>query len=89
MCSTMATLCYFEDERPTLLARLTGRTLTTVIVRGASLCVYRCTEMAAAAEQLDPQALLEEIYPAVAYYQDTWRGNLESVDEEALHPAVR
>jgi type IV pilus assembly protein PilM len=79
MSSTLATLSYFEDERPTLLARLTGRTLTTVIVRGASLCVYRCTEMPAAAEELDPQALLEEIYPAVAYYQDTWKGNLDSV----------
>jgi type IV pilus assembly protein PilM len=79
MCSTLATLCYFEDERPTLLARLTGRTLTTVIVRGPSLCVYRCTEMPAAADELAPQALLEEIYPAAAYYQDTWQGNLETV----------
>ena len=79
MSSTLATLSYFEDERPTLLARLTGRTLNTVIVRGASLCVYRCTEMPADAAGLEPQALLEEIYPAVAYYQDTWKGNLETV----------
>lgn len=77
--STLATLSYFEDGRPTLLARLTGRTLTTVIVRGASLCVYRCTEMPAGAEELAPQLLLDEIYPAVAYYQDTWRGNVETV----------
>jgi len=79
MSSTLATLSYFEDERPTLLARLVGRTLTTVIVRGQSLCVYRCSEMPAAADDLSPQALLEEIYPAVAYYQDTWRGNLDTV----------
>lgn len=77
--STLATLSYFEDPRPTLLARLSGRTLTTVIVHGPSLCVYRCTEMPAAAGELAPQALLEEIYPAVAYYQDTWKGNVETV----------
>lgn len=77
--STLATLSYFEDERPTLLARLTGRTLTTVIARGQSLCVYRCTEMPAAADNLEPQSLLDEVYPAVAYYQDTWRGNVETV----------
>ena len=79
MSSTLATLSYFDDDRPTLLARLIGRTLTTVIVRGPSLCVYRCTEMPAAADALAPQSLLDEIYPAVAYYQDTWRGNVETV----------
>lgn len=77
--STLATLPYFEGEQPTLVARLTGRTLTTLIVRGPSLCVYRCAEMATGAEELTPQALLDEVYPAVAYYQDTWHGNVESV----------
>jgi type IV pilus assembly protein PilM len=70
--STLATLPLLDDPRPTLLARLTGATLTTVIARGDLLCVYRCAEMFADVEGLGPQALLDEIYPAIAYYQDTW-----------------
>ena len=34
--------------------------------------MYRSTEMAAEAGLLDPQAMLDEIFPAIAYYQDTW-----------------
>jgi type IV pilus assembly protein PilM len=70
--STLATLPLLEETGATLLARLSGKTLTTVIVHGASLCVYRSTDMPAEAAQLDPQAMLDEIFPAVAYYQDTW-----------------
>ena len=77
--STLATLPFFDDDRATLLARMTGRTLTTVIVRGPSLCVYRCSEMAADAASLAPQALLDEVYPAVAYYQDTWNENVHAI----------
>jgi hypothetical protein len=46
--------------------------LTTVIVNGANLCVYRATEMRADAASLEPQDMLEEVFPAVAYYQDSW-----------------
>ncbi len=77
--SSLATLSYFEDERPTLLARLSGRTLTVTIVRGESLCVYRCTEMPTGASELAPQALLDEIYPATAYFQDNWNENVAMV----------
>lgn len=28
--------------------------------------------MAGEASLLDPQAMLDEVYPAIAYYQDTW-----------------
>lgn len=77
--STLATLPLLEESRTTLLARLTGYTLTTVIVRDEVLCVHRCTQMSADAARLEPQALLEEIYPAVAYYQDTWRESIQQV----------
>lgn len=70
--STLAALPLVEDSTPSLLARLAGRTLTTVIVRRGVLAVYRCTEMPAEADALAPQALLDEIYPAAAYYHDTW-----------------
>jgi type IV pilus assembly protein PilM len=70
--ATLATLPLVDDSQPALLARMSGRTLTTVIVRKGILAVYRCTEMPGTADALAPQSLLDEIYPATAYYQDTW-----------------
>lgn len=70
--STLAALPLLEERGATLLVRLCGKMMTTVIVNGPNLCVYRGTEMRAEAALLDPQAMLEEIFPAVAYYQDSW-----------------
>lgn len=77
--STLAALPLVEDSRPSLLARLAGRTLTTVIVRRGVLAVYRCSEMSAGADALAPQSVLDEIYPAAAYYQDTWGEAVQQV----------
>lgn len=77
--STLAALPLVEDSRPSLLARLAGRTLTTVIVRRGVLAVYRCSEMSAGAEEIAPQSVLDEIYPAAAYYQDTWGEAVQQV----------
>jgi hypothetical protein len=52
-----------------------GKTMTTVIVRDSNLSIYRSTEMAGNAGALDVQAMLDEIFPAVAFYQDTWGGS--------------
>lgn len=70
--STLATLPVLNQSGATLLARLSGRNLTTVIVRGEAMCVYRSTELAADSEGLKPQAIFDEVFPAVAFYQDTW-----------------
>ena len=70
--STLAALPLVDDARPSLLARLAGNTLTTAIVRSGALAVYRCTALQAPPETLLPQNLLDEIYPSIAYYQDTW-----------------
>src|SRR5580658_2526784 len=43
--STLATLPLLEERGATLLVRMSGKTLTTVIVRAGSLCVYRSTDM--------------------------------------------
>lgn len=79
--STLATLPLIGEIGSTLLMRMSGRTLTTVILRGATLCLYRSTEMSAFAAYLDPKWVLEEIFPAAAYYQDTWD---ESIDRAVL-----
>jgi type IV pilus assembly protein PilM len=77
MSSTLATLPLLEERGASLLVRMCGRALTTVIVQGGNLCVYRSTEMPVEAGLLDPQAMLDEIFPAIAYYQDTWGGTID------------
>lgn len=77
--STLAVLPLLDSERPTLLARMTDRTLTTVITRGEVLCVYRCTELSTDADAMAPAMLLEEIFPAVTFYQDTWNESIQQV----------
>lgn len=77
MSSTLAALPLLEERGATLFVRISGKTLTTVIVHGASLCVYRSTEMPVDATVLDPQAMLDEVFPAVAYYQDTWGATID------------
>ena len=77
--STLATLPLLEETGATLLVRMSGRTLTTVIVQGANLAVYRSSEMSSDANGLEPQSVLDEIFPAIAYYQDTWDAMVDRV----------
>lgn len=93
--STLSTLPLLEDRGATLFVRMCGRTLTTVIVHAGNLCVYRSTEMPADAGLLDAQAMLDEIFPAIAYYQDAWGGMVDRVRtaglgarEELFHRAL-
>lgn len=77
--SSLAAVSLLEENRPTLLARVSGTALTTAIVREGILCGFRCTELPAHGLDLTPQMLLEEIFPVAAYYQDTWREGIQSV----------
>jgi type IV pilus assembly protein PilM len=86
--STLAALPLLEDVRPTLLARVAGRSLTTAIVRHGVLCGYRCIELPDSEGGLSPQTLLDEIYPVVAYYQDSWKEGIAGVRLAGLGPRV-
>ena len=77
--SSLAAIALVEEHRPTLLARVSGPSLTTAIVREGVLCGYRCTELPARGADLSPHMLLEDIYPVAAYYQDTWQEGIQSV----------
>ena len=77
--STLATLPLLEDQGATLLVRVCGKIMTTVIVHGPTICVYRATEMQAEAGLLEPKAMLDEIFPAIAYYQDSWGSTVNRV----------
>jgi len=79
MSSTLAALPLLSDGRPSLLARVAGSTLTTAIVREGVLCGYRCITLPADVRHLTPQALLDEIYPLAAYYQDSWSEGIAQV----------
>jgi type IV pilus assembly protein PilM len=77
--STLAAIALLGGDKPILLARISGSTLTTAIVRCGLLCSYRCTELPAIGASHTPQTLLEEIFPVAAYYQDTWQEGISSV----------
>lgn len=79
MSSTLAALPLLSDGRPSLLARIMGSTLTTAIVREGVLCGYRCISLPEDSRHLTPQALLDEIYPLAAYYQDSWSEGIAQV----------
>jgi type IV pilus assembly protein PilM len=77
--SSLAAVSLLEGEKATLLARISGSSLTSAIVRNDVLCGYRCTELPAHGLQLTPQMLLEEVFPVAAYYQDTWHEEIQAV----------
>lgn len=77
--SSLASLALLDSQTPSLVARISDRTLSTSIVRAGNLVGYRCTELPVPGAQLSPQDLFEEIYPLAAYYQDTWHEKIESV----------
>ena len=79
MSSTLAVVPLLPDGRPALLARVAGATLTTAIVREGMLCGYRCITLPSDARHVTPQALLDEIYPLAAYYQDSWSEGIAQV----------
>jgi type IV pilus assembly protein PilM len=79
MSSTLAAVPLMPDGRSSLLARVAGTTLTTAIIREGMLCGYRCITLPADAAHVTPQALLDEIYPLAAYYQDSWSEGISQV----------
>jgi type IV pilus assembly protein PilM len=88
--SSIATLPLLEKDGATLFVRMSGRSFTTAIVTGDTLCVFRSSEMASGAAYVEPQAVLDEIFPAIAYFQDSWGATVDRVrvagfgDREAL-----
>ena len=77
--STLATLPLLHPSAATLLARMSGHNLTTAIVRGETLSVYRSTELGTETDVLKPQSVFDEVFPAIAFYQDTWGDKVEQL----------
>lgn len=89
MSSTLATVTLLPDSKPALLARVAGTSLTTAIVREGMLCGYRCITLPSDARHVTPQALLDEIYPLSAYYQDSWSEGIAEVRLAGLSERVQ
>ena len=68
--SSLAAVALLEEHNTVVLARVSDTALTTAIVRDSILCGYRCTELPARGNNLTPQMLLEEIFPAIVYYKE-------------------
>jgi hypothetical protein len=98
---TLAALPLVANGPAVLLARMGANSLTTAVVDRGALALYRSVETSASA---DPQALLDEIAPAAAYFQDRAHRDIELVQlagmeaygasllrrvEEELHCPVR
>jgi len=77
--SSMAAAALVVDPKPSLMARVSGNSLTTAVTCDGVLCAYRCTETSSNGSELSPQALLQELFPITAYYQDTWGGEIKSL----------
>ena len=77
--SSLASVALLEGQKPILVARVSGTTLSTAIVRDGVLCAYRCTELPARGKDLMPKMLLDEIFPIAAFYQDTWHESIHEV----------
>lgn len=87
--SSLASLALLDSQAPSLVARISNQTLSTAIVRGGTLCGYRCTDLPVSGATLSPQVLFDEIYPLAAYYQDTWHEKIESVYISGIGDRVR
>jgi type IV pilus assembly protein PilM len=77
--SSLAAAALLEEHTTTLLARVSDAILTTAIVRDGLMCGYRCTELPARGNDLTPQMLLAEIFPATVYYKDIWHDNIKLI----------
>ena len=78
--SSLAAIALVDHKKPTLLARVSGNSLTAAIVRDSALVSYRCTELPVRGpDELSAPMLLEEIFPVAAYYQDTWHEGIQAV----------
>ena len=85
MSSTLAAVPLLEDNRPALLARR-GRHYADDGHRSRRRAVRVPLHHAARRRpHVTPQALLDEVYPLAAYYQDTWQEGIQAVRVAGLH----
>ena len=87
--SSLAAVALLEEQNTTLLARVSDTVLTTAIVRDGVLCAYRCTELPARGNDLTPQMLLDEIFPATVYYKEIWQDDIQLIMVAGLGTRLR
>lgn len=81
--SALATLNMLRPDGVTLVVKLSGRTLTAIVVDGTVLKLVRCVEMASA-QQEDVEGV---IHPTLAYIEDELRSKPKRILLCGLGPA--
>lgn len=68
--ASLAALSLLDPAKVTLMVRLGGTSLTSVVAHLDTIRMYRCTELAGTAELVAASALADEVYPAIAFMQE-------------------
>ena len=87
--SSLAAMALLDEHNTALLARVSDTVLTTAIVRDSVLYGYRSTELPACGNNLTPQMLLEEIFPAIVYYREIWHKEIQLIGLAGLGARVQ
>jgi type IV pilus assembly protein PilM len=73
------TLLPEQDAGSTLLVKMSPPAITSVIVQGEDLCLFRTAGLANGSGEAPTESILEAIYPSFAYFQDNFGRSLERV----------
>jgi len=76
--SSVGALAQVDDERPTLLVKVDTLTTTLAIVASGQVLLFRTLDNAAGAN-VAAQQLMDDIYPAIIFFEDTYHQKIELV----------
>ncbi len=78
MPSMLATLGIVDDDRPTMVVKVNGTSISVAIADASELRLFRTLENPAGA-QLSANQLASEIYPSAVFFEDTFGRHIESI----------
>ncbi len=85
--STLALLGGVEATQPTLIAKVDAHTTSVAILHNDKLMLFRTVENNRG-KPLDGEALADEVYPSVVFFQDTYHMNIERIYVSGLANAA-
>ncbi len=78
MPSMLAMLSAVEAAQPTLIVKVDAHTTSVAILQHDKLMLFRTVENNKG-KPLDGEALADEVYPSVVFFQDTYHTNIERI----------
>jgi len=86
MPSMLALISAVEASQPTLIAKVDAHTTSVAILHDDKLMLFRTVENNKG-KPLDGEALADEVYPSVVFFQDTYHTNIERIFVSGLSNA--